>query len=64
MAKLLTTIQDVIDELNKVEDKSQPFVIHVNDNGWESEYATDLYDITVKSHKVCDNEHSRIEIYR
>lgn len=28
MGKLLKTVQDVIDELNKIEDKSQKFIIH------------------------------------
>lgn len=60
MCKLLKTVQDVIDELNKIEDKSQRFVIHKDENESEWEYDTIMYDIYVQQNK----DNVSIEIYR
>lgn len=48
MCKLLKTVQDVIDELSKIEDKSQKFIIHKNDNECEWDYSVGMYDIYIR----------------
>lgn len=60
MCKLLKTVQDVIDELNKIEDKSQRFVIHKDENESEWEYDTVMYDIYIQQNR----NNVSIEIYR
>ena len=60
MGKPLKTVQDVIDELNKIEDKSQKFIIHRNDNECEWDYSIGLYDIWVQQ----NDDNVSIEIYR
>lgn len=60
MCKLLKTVQDVIDELNKIEDKTQKFIIHKNENEFEWDYSVGMYDIYVQQNK----DNVSIEIYR
>lgn len=51
MCKLLKTVQDVIDELNKIEDKSKRFVIHKDENESEWGYDTVMYDIYIQQNR-------------
>ena len=60
MGKSLKTVQDFIDELNKIEDKSQKFIIHKDENGSEWDYTCGMYDIYVQQNE----DNVSIEIYR
>lgn len=60
MGKQLKTVQDVIDELNKIEDKSQSFIVHKEEGDFDSKYDTILYDIYIQQNK----DNVSLEIYR